>query len=501
MTEKPIWFLYARQSLSRQGDHGDSVSVADQFRSMEDHAAKLGAVVAGRYSDQDVSGSVESRDGLDQLMADARRVKPDAVVVRDISRLARDTRVFLTLIDALKKHNSVLLSATESLEDRTLTVVLSAFAERERLALAGRVAGGVREHARRGKTHGQVAFGYRRIDGEMLIHEPEAEVVRDIFRWFVGGLSMPMIAHRLNTEPGTLRPRAGGYWRRDYIAVMVRRPVYTGDVAIRARKDIAGRLWPAVMTRDAHPAIVDRATFESAQRRFQTQRVIVRDKIVSPFSGFALCAKCGGRIYFIEHERRERPGVMRRSVRCSSYSISANVGRIVAKPCPGTIGSREAHLVEAIATDALYALLGALATEAEIREQAAQSISAREDGGGDRAKRRLLDIERRRARLLEAYESGTLDLMTWAGRDRLLGAEMESLLEIVNAIPEPADVNAVVAMRDAFAALADDGVPLDMHALLTELDARILVDLDALTAVAVAGQPYAELFRRVAYVG
>jgi DNA invertase Pin-like site-specific DNA recombinase len=500
MTEK-LLFAYARQSLSRAGDHGDSVSVADQFRTMEEHAERIGARIVARYHDQDVSGATESRDGLDRLLLDVKTVKPDAVLIRDISRLARDTRLFLTFVDTLQRSNVELLSATESMQDRTLVTIMSAISERERLALAGRVAGGVREHARRGKTHGQVAFGYRRIDGEMLIHEPEAEVVRDIFRWFVDGLSMPMIAHRLNTDPGTLRPRAGGFWRRDYIAVMVKRQVYTGDATIKARKDIAGRPWPAVETRDAHPAIIDRATFDSAQRRFQTQRVIVRHKVVSPFSGFALCAKCGGRLYFIEHERRERPGVMRRVARCSSYSVSANVGRIVAKPCPGTIGTREAHLVEAIATDALYALLGALATEAEIREQAARAAVQRTDDGGDRAKRRLLDIERRRARLLEAYESGTLDLMTWAGRDRMLGAEMESLLEIVNAIPKPADVNAVVAMRDAFAALADDGVALDMHALLTELDARILVDLDALTAVAVAGQPYADLFRQVAYVG
>jgi DNA invertase Pin-like site-specific DNA recombinase len=479
-----IYCAYARQSLHKAGDRGDSVSVADQFRSMEEYAGRLGGAIVARFSDVDVSGGTESRDGLDKLLEAVKTLKPHAVLIRDVSRLARDTRIFLTLVDTLSRSGVKLLSATENLEDRTLTVVVSAFAERERHMLAGRIAGGVREHARRGKTHGRVPYGYRRVNGEMTIIDSEAAVVRQMYEWFAAGRSTPMIAEKLNSDPAMPRPQRAAFWRRDVVALMLRHRAYCGDVVIHARTDISGRQWPAVETRDAHPAIVSRDLWESANRQFQYQRVIVREKIVSPFAGFLWCANCGGRLYLFEHERHDRrtprPPKMRRVARCGSYSRMQHLGPRHARPCGGTVGTREAAYVERVAVDAVHGLLSRVVAPGAIRAYAEAFASARPDNGAETASKRLADVTRRRARLLEAYESGALDLMTWTGRDRLLGAEADALTEIVNAAPVGPDVDRLLAVRAALVELPRDGI--DYRALLTELGARIVVNLDDLSA-------------------
>jgi hypothetical protein len=255
-------------------------------------------------------------------------------------------------------------------------------------------------------------------------------------------------------------------------------------VVIHARTDISGRQWPAVETRDAHPAIVSRDLWESANRQFQYQRVIVREKIVSPFAGFLWCANCGGRLYLFEHERHDRrtprPPKMRRVARCGSYSRMQHLGPRHARPCGGTVGTREAAYVERVAVDAVHGLLSRVVAPGAIRAYAEAFASARPDNGAETASKRLADVTRRRARLLEAYESGALDLMTWTGRDRLLGAEADALTEIVNAAPVGPDVDRLLAVRAALVELPRDGI--DYRALLTELGARIVVNLDDLSA-------------------
>jgi len=428
-----IYVAYARQSLARQGDHGDSVSVADQFRDMERYAERLGGRIVARFSDVDTSGSSESRDGLDRMLADVKTIRPAAVLIRDVSRLARDTRVFLTLIDTLKKSNVELLSSTESLEDRTITVVLSAFAERERLALAARIAGGVREHARRGKTHGRPAYGFRRLEGVMTIFEPEAAVVREAFERYTAGDSVTMILNRLNADPTTPKPPETTEWHHATVTKMLRRRSYAGDAVIAARRDISGRLWPAVESRDAHPPIVPRETFDAVQSRFCAPRAIVRQTLVSPFSGFLWCAQCGGRIYAVEQTRPTRPNNLR-IARCGNYTKRLREGDR-APGCPGVHGSRALERVERVSFAALNDLLQhQLMSPDEIVAGVAAELAGRDgDKAIAKAKTRLVDLERRRSRLLDAYESGSLDLMTWTGRDRLLAADMESIAALIRA--------------------------------------------------------------------
>jgi len=96
--------------------------------------------------------------------------------------------------------------------------------------------------------------------------------------------------------------------------------------------------------------------------------------------------------------------------------------------------------------------------------------------------------------LLDAYESGSLDLMTWTGRDRLLSADMESIASLIEQAPESPDVDMLLEARQTFARLVAGERAPDARLLLTELSGRVVIDLDDLTATIVVGEHYGRLF-------
>jgi hypothetical protein len=321
----------------------------------------------------------------------------------------------------------------------------------------------------------------------LTIHEPEAVIVRRIFAAFVAGESVAAIRDGLNRDG--IAPPETETWKRDTLEKLLKRRVYQGDVEIAARRDISGRLWPAVVTEGAHPAIVDRETWRAAQRRFKPLRPIQRGGAASPFAGRLLCAACGAPLYVVSRQRVDRPNPLRMA-RCASYVNRVRNGAAACPPCPGK-PSRALAAVEAAAVDAVAALLDGLRDDAAIIDAAKRIAAATETNAGDEARKRLQEIGRRRARLLEAYESGALELATWQARERVLSAEHERQQAIVAAQPPEPDVDRLLAVRAALSDLPRSG--LDYRWLLTELDAMIAVDLDTLTARVIVGAEYAPL--------
>src|ERR1700739_898464 len=82
--------VYARYSSDMQRES----SIDDQIRKCKEYAAKQGWVVLDDYirSDEAISGAIDTRPALQNLLADAeRKPKPfDLLLVDDTSRLARD---------------------------------------------------------------------------------------------------------------------------------------------------------------------------------------------------------------------------------------------------------------------------------------------------------------------------------------------------------------------------------------------------------------------------
>ena len=149
--------LYARISTKNNGQDPET-----QLMALRDYAKARKLEVFSEYTDVGISGSKDSRPALNQLMADARKRRFDAVLVARFDRFARSTR---HLVLALEEFNALgvdFISLSESVDTSTpmgkmVYTVIAAVAELERSLIRERVVMGLQRAAAQGKRIGRPA--------------------------------------------------------------------------------------------------------------------------------------------------------------------------------------------------------------------------------------------------------------------------------------------------------------------------------------------------------
>ncbi len=181
-------------------------SLENQKEFFEAYAKKNGHLLVKLYADSGISGtSLKKRDEFLQMLDDARLGLFEAVVVKDVSRLARNTVDFLQSIRTLKslKVNTLFITANmDSLgESEFVLTLFGAMAQEESANLSKRVKFGKKINAKKGRVPQRI-FGYDRIDNfNLRINPEEAEVVREIFRLYIEeGLGCRTLSMRLNNR-------------------------------------------------------------------------------------------------------------------------------------------------------------------------------------------------------------------------------------------------------------------------------------------------------------
>lgn len=148
--------IYARVSTIGRGQ-----DVGLQLEELQQVAAQRGWQVVDEYVDDGVSGSQESRPGLDRMLDDARRGKLDVIVVWKLDRLGRSLKNLLAILDDISRVGVQFLSLRDSGIDTTspsgrlLLHLLGAFAEFERAMIQERVVAGVQRAKAAGKHCGR----------------------------------------------------------------------------------------------------------------------------------------------------------------------------------------------------------------------------------------------------------------------------------------------------------------------------------------------------------
>ena len=192
---------YCRVSTSSD-DQLDSLKHQKEF--FEEYAGKNGHKLIKLYADEGISGtSLKKRQAFSQLMKDAQLGLFQQVVVKDISRFARNTVDFLQSIRQLKTYGVNILFLTSNMESmgesEFVLTVFGAMAQEESANLSKRVKFGKKITAKKGRVPLRI-FGYDRIDNFTLqINYEEAKVVREIYRLYVErGLGCRLISMELN---------------------------------------------------------------------------------------------------------------------------------------------------------------------------------------------------------------------------------------------------------------------------------------------------------------
>jgi DNA invertase Pin-like site-specific DNA recombinase len=203
-------------------------------------------LVPDRYDDGGISGGTMERPALQRLLQDIRDFKVDVVVVYKIDRLTRSLADFAKIVEVFDGHAVSFVSVTQqfntttSMGRLTLNVLLS-FAQFEREVTAERIRDKIAASRKKGMwMGGTVPLGYRVQDRKLLINQPEASLVRGLFRRYLELKSVPKLAREVSrqaaaaTDPEVPELTRGRYGTRPMFPGMLYKllvnPIYIGKV-------------------------------------------------------------------------------------------------------------------------------------------------------------------------------------------------------------------------------------------------------------------------------
>ena len=207
-------------------------SLIHQKEFFVEYAKRNGHELFRLYADEGITGtSLKKREEFKRLLKDAELGLFDMVVVKDISRFARNTVDALQSIRKLKSMgiNTLFLTANmDSMGDSEFVLTLfSAMAQEESNNLSKRVKWGKKINAEKGRVPQRV-FGYDRIDKFTLeINPEEARIVRKIFFLYnEQGLGCRTISMTLNRDND--KTKYGNDWNARGVRRVLVNPLYCG---------------------------------------------------------------------------------------------------------------------------------------------------------------------------------------------------------------------------------------------------------------------------------
>lgn len=320
---------YAR--ISREdGDKEESDSIGTQFDIIDDYIAHNDDITfIDRYSDDGWSGTNFDRPDFMRLMEDIKKGKINCVIVKDLSRLGRNYILvgqYLEMIFPMLNIRFISVNdRIDSIKDpASINNALVSFKNVMNDEYCRDISNKVRSSLDRKRSKGEfigsfASYGYMKDpdDHHHLIVDPvAAEVVKNIFDWFLQGTSIIGIAKRLNhmgiPNPSAYKRQCGlnykhpagqldSAWPDSSVKRVLKNRLYVGDMVQNKNRTKSYKVQVSVavpeenwvIVPNMHEAIIDREKFETVQQ------LLMRDTRTSPginhvsiFAGYIRCADC-----------------------------------------------------------------------------------------------------------------------------------------------------------------------------------------------------------------
>ena len=314
-------YIYTRVSTSMQVDGYSLDAQRDKLRK---YAEYEDMEIAGEYSDEGFSGkNIQGRHEFQRMLQDIQDCKDgvEYVLVFKLSRFGRNAADVLNSLQLMQDFGVNLICVEDGIDSskdsgKLMISVLSAVAEIERENIRTQTMAGREQKAREGKWNGGFApYGYRLENGELLIAEDEAEVIRVIFdRYIHSNDGVNGVAKYLNQHGYTKKLRQNGTlpgFSASFVKSIIDNPIYMGKIAYgrrRTEKKIGARNEMHVVAQSEFPvyegqhnAIVSEEDWNLAheKRKVNAYR---REKVNDPehahiLSGILKCPCCGKSLY------------------------------------------------------------------------------------------------------------------------------------------------------------------------------------------------------------
>ncbi len=358
----------SKEDINRGKDKDDSNSVTNQKALLDDyyqqHIDEFESVQPP-YVDDGYTGTDTNRDSFQKLLSDIYAKKVNCVIVKDLSRLSRNYTDAGSLIENLFVQMNVrFISLAEGIDSylnpdsiSNLIVPITNVINDNFCYQTSKKIRQVFDMKRRNGEFigGFAAYGYMKNPKDknaLIVDEEAAEIVKNIYEWFLDGMSKNAIVRNLN-DRGILCPseykKSKGLnyqnpsgserplWCSKTVSDILKNRLYVGDMVqgrqrvksykIHTQEQVPESEWYIV--ENTHEPIIERPIFEKVQELLKRDtRTAPQKKKLYLFSGFLRCADCGkamsrsqvkGTVYYFCRTYKDQS-----KTACTKHSIKHN---------------------------------------------------------------------------------------------------------------------------------------------------------------------------------
>ena len=320
--------LYERLSHDDE-QQGESNSISNQKRILEDYALSHGMTVFRHFTDDGISGIRFDRPGFQAMIDEVRAGNVEACIIKDMSRFGRDYLQVGTYMEVLRKSDTRLIALNDNVDtlkgDDEFTPFRNIMNEWYARDTSKKVRSAFQAKNLAGKhTSSSVPYGYLKSEenkDQWVIDPVAAPIVKRIFQMTMEGKGPYQIAQILSDEhieiPAYHHQQLGiGLWKTreikqpynwgsSTIVHMLENPSYLGHTCnFKTRKHFKDKKshyvdqdqWTII--ENTHEPIIDQETYDNVQRlRKNIRRYPDGWGEAHPLGGLLYCADCGGKMY------------------------------------------------------------------------------------------------------------------------------------------------------------------------------------------------------------
>lgn len=278
--------VYIRVSTNRKSQ---LQSVDNQIAALVEYVDRQRFLhMSGIYVDIGSGRSAESRKELRRLLDDCKKKSIEVIVTKSISRFGRNTLEMLNICRRLKEMGVDVYFHREKMHSlgtngELALSLASAVAESESYDKSMNIRWGLEKSLQNpdSKLYSRVCYGYvKGNDGELIIREDQAEVVRTIFRKYLDGDSVQRIKSSLEQQ-GIPAPSGGPSWPKRTIEKILCNEKYSGSVCFyktyNAEYPSVGQIanrgqHGKIQVDNHHPAVIQRELFDAVQALMENRK-------------------------------------------------------------------------------------------------------------------------------------------------------------------------------------------------------------------------------------
>ena len=404
---------YARYSSAGQRD----VSIEQQLENIRAFAAREGYMLVHEYADHARSGfkNTSARTAFQEMLKAAESGSFDTVIAWKVDRFGRNREESAIFKGRLRRFGVSVVYAMEPIPEGAAGVLLEgmleATAEWYSRNLSENVTRGMNDNARRCLYNGRRILGYTAAPNQPYQIDPvTAPIVRRMFSLYASGYSYAEVSRKLSSE-GILSEKKVPF-NGTRLASILSNEAYIGVYS-----------WGNIRIPDGMPAIIDKTTWEAAQRmKKKTTRTHTFTTADFLLTGKAFCACCGSSL----------AGDSGTSHTGNTYFYYSCMNRKNHRSC--TLRSyRKEVLEDGIIDFIMDHVLTGPSMEKLAEAVIEQQLKSAQSSPLAKMEQELADVRKKISNINDAIEAGIWDTST-ADRLRFLSASEKTLHESVESL-------------------------------------------------------------------